>query len=368
MPTKSPEKKGGGCLTMIACLQLLVLTDLAFLHNPAGADMAVDDGPNLYRADTISSAVNECPDRLLPVPGPGAWLAQSEYPVLDEDPLGEPEKPAEDKETIEPVTRKIPVWGEKVREMGFDLPLPFGAGVNFVWMDQGIDIRELKVGVGSASTEVNRITFSDARSRNTAATMRLDAWLLPFINIYGIFGYLDGNTELDVNVPGLTIDVPIIGPVPIFDPFTIPVDVDYEGVTYGGGLNLAIGYENIFGTLDMNYTRSDINITDGEITTLTISPRLGILVESSAIKGSAALWIGAMYMDYKETIADSINLKQIDPTLPALTLDYEVKIKNEEKLNFIFGGQWEISKRWQIVAEGGIGNRKQLIIGAFFRF
>ena len=75
-----------------------------------------------------------------------------------------------------------------------------------------------------------------------------------------------------------------------------------------------------------------------------------------------------MYMDYKETITDSINLRQIDPALPALTLDYEVKIKNEDKLNFIFGGQWEITKRWQVMVEGGVGERKQLITGLYFRF
>ena len=28
-------------------------------------------------------------------------------------------------------------------------------------------------------------------------------------------------------------------------------------------------------------------------------------------------------------------------------------IENEEPWNFIFGGQWEITKRWQVMAEGG---------------
>ncbi len=353
---------------LVFFLQLLALIGLVGVPGPAAADKARGGGPISYRLDQNPEAVNSYPGRLLPVPDPGAWLAQAEYPVFDEDPPGEVEKPEEKKKTVEPVTRKIPIWGQKVREMGFDLPLPFGAGANFVWMDQGLDIRELTIGVGSKSTEPGWISFSNARSRNTAATVRLDAWLLPFLNIYGLFGYLNGNTDLDVNVPGLTIDVPVIGPVPIFDPFTIPVDVDYDGVTYGGGGTFALGYRTIFGTLDMNYTRSDINLTDGEVTTLTISPRLGILAESPAIRGSGALWIGAMYMDYKETIADSINLRQIDPALPALTIDYEVKIKNKDKLNFIFGGQWEFSKRFQIMAEGGIGNRKQLILGAFFRF
>ncbi len=358
---------GRGVNLVIFC-QILALMGLAMTSGQAAVDNAKSGDSNSYHLIKRPAVTSDDPEFFLSNSDPRILPVQSEYPVIDEDPLSDGVRPEDRKTTVEPVTRKIPIWGEKVREMGYDLPLPFGAGANFVWMDQGIDIRELRIGVGSPSTEPSGITFSNARSRNTAATMRLDAWLLPFLNIYGLVGYLNGNTELDVNVPGLTVDVPIIGPVPIFDPFTIPVDVDYDGVTYGGGVTLAGGYKRMFGTLDMNYTRSDINLTDGEVTTLTISPRLGILVESSAIKGSGAIWIGAMYMDYKETITDSINLRQIDPALPALTLDYEVKIKNEDPWNFIFGGQWEITKRWQVMAEGGVGERKQLILGAFFRF
>ena len=39
------------------------------------------------------------------------------------------------KKAVEPITRKLPIWGEKIREMGYDLPLPFGVGANFVYMD-----------------------------------------------------------------------------------------------------------------------------------------------------------------------------------------------------------------------------------------
>jgi hypothetical protein len=356
------------CFVAAACLYIPLLIGLSVSAGHAADTIDTDGDSDFHGSAKKQVLSDDYPDRFLSYAVAGTLLAQSEYPIFDEDPLSGSEKPQKNEPPVEPVTRKIPLWGEKIREMGYDLPLPFGTGANFVWMDQGVDIRELTIGIGSRSAEPEGITFSNARSRNTAATIRLDAWLLPFLNIYGLVGIVQGNTELDVNVPGLTIDVPIIGQVPIFDPFTIPVDVDYDGVTYGGGMTLAGGYKLLFGTLDMNYTRSDINITNGEVTTLTISPRLGILVESTAIKGSGAFWIGAMYMDYKETITDSINFRQIDPALPSLTLDYEVKIENDDKLNFLFGGQWEISKRWQIMAEGGLGERKQLILGAFFRF
>ncbi len=295
-------------------------------------------------------------------------LSQSEYPIADEHPIGEDEKPSQTQKAVEPITRKLPIWGEKVRAMGYDLPLPFGAGVNFVYMDQGLDIRNLKIGSGGADQKVERVTFSDARAKDTAVTARLDLWLLPFANIYGIIGYIDGETELDVNLPGITVNVPGIGSVPILDPATLNFDIDYNGTTYGGGITLAGGYKDFFGSLDANYTYTDINLVDGDIKTLAISPRLGVLVDPAIIKGSFAFWIGAMYMDYKQTVTDSVNLKKLDSRLPAVDLDFEIDIKNEAPWNFLVGGQWEITKRWQITAEGGVGNRRQIVVGSSFRF
>ena len=300
---------------------------------------------------------------------PWTLLAQSDFPVLSEDPLGEDQKPDTKKETVEPVTHKLPIWGQKVRDMGYDLPLPFGTGANLTLMNQGIDIRNVKVGIGDPIFEVSDLDLSDARAHDAAITMRLDTWLLPFVNIYGIFGYINGETELDLDIGSITGSLPIPGLPPIFEPgTTIDLNIDYNGTTFGGGMTLAGGYKDFFASVDGNYTYSNIDIVDGDISTWTISPRLGLMADSPAIKGSLAFWIGAMYMKYKQTITDDINLKELDSRLPSLEIDFKLDVKNDQPWNFLFGGQWEITKRWQLMAEGGVGERRQLILGAFFRF
>ena len=300
---------------------------------------------------------------------PLTLLAQSEVPVLSRDPLGGEQKPDTKKEAVKPVTNKIPIWGQKVRDMGYDLPLPFGAGANLVLMDQGLDIRNVKVGIGDPTFEIEDFGLSDARAHETAITVRLVMWLLPFANIYGIFGSINGESELDLDVSRISAILPIPGLPPIFEPGkTIDLNVHYKGTTYGGGMTLAGGYKDFFASVDGNYTYSNIDLTDGDITTLTISPRVGLLVDSPEIKGSLAFWVGAMYMKYKQTITDDISLNELDPRLPSVKINYKLDVKNDEPWNFIFGGQWEITKRWQVTAEGGVGDRKQLILGAFFRF
>ena len=350
-------------------LQVVALMGLAMTSGQAAADNANGGESNSYRLIKRPAVVSDYPELFLSNYDPGILLAQSEYPVLDEDPLSDGEKPAEEKTAIEPVTRKIPIWGEKIREMGYELPLPFGAGANLVLMDQGLDISNVKVGIGDPIFEISDFGLSDARAHDAAITVRLDMWLLPFANIYGIFGSINGQSELDLDIGSITGSLPIPGLPPIFEPGkTIDLNIDYKGTTFGGGMTLAGGYKDFFASVDGNYTYSNVDLVDGDITTLTISPRVGLLVDSPAIKGSLAFWVGAMYMKYKQTVTDDINLNELDPRLPSVKINYKLDVKNDEPWNFIFGGQWEITKRWQVMAEGGVGDRKQLILGAFFRF
>jgi len=214
-------------------------------------------------------------------------LAQSEYPTLDHNASHENRKSEKKHDTAEPITRWVPIWGEQVREKGYDLPLPFGVGANLVLMDQGIDVRNLEIGISAPNLNVSGVTFSNTRAHDRANTARLDMWLLPFVNIYGLFGYINGEVELDVNVPAISIDLPNIGNIPISDAQTVKLSIDYNGTTYGGGLTLAGGYKNFFGSLDANYTYSNIDVANSEIKTFTISPRLGILVDPDGVEGIA---------------------------------------------------------------------------------
>ena len=355
--------------TVVFLLPLLFLTGL--IATPGYAQPGAATGEHHLSNNITQSPAGNFAD-LNPIsdsPAVPTWLVQSGIPVLDEEPLEVDKKPEEKQKTVEPVTRQLPIWGEKVRTKGFDLPLPFGVGANLVFMDQGIQLRNVKVGIGDPSFEVSGLAFSDARSHDRAVTGRLDVWLLPFANIYGIFGAVNGESELDLDIGSVTGSLPPIGLPPIFEPgTTIDLNIDYNGTTYGGGMTLVGGYKDFFGSLDANYTYSNIDIVDGKITAYTISPRVGLLVDSSKIPGSLALWVGAMYMRYRQTITDDINLQEIDPRLPSVELNFKLDVKNDQPWNFLFGGQWEITKRWQFTAEGGVGDRKQLITSLFFRF
>lgn len=345
------------------CLQILALIGLTAV--PGGADPGTGKSVHyrVYQPLPQSAAVDADSNQTSSDPNADSLLAMAEFPVLEKT-----EEKAETREQpVEPVTRKLPIWGEQARERGFELPLPFGIGANYTYMDQGIRIRNLKVGVGNPNIEIKGLDFNDARTHDSAVTARLDMWLLPFVNLYGLFGSINGQAEFDLDISQITGILP--GLPPVFEPNkTINLNIDYNGFTFGGGITLAGGYENFFASLDTNYTYSTVDIVDGRIDTITVSPRLGLLVNPPEIKGAFALWFGAMYMHYKQTVTDDVNLQELDPRLPPVKLAFKLDIENDNPWCFLFGGQWEITKRLQIMAEGGALGRGQVVTGITFRF
>nr|MBC8348379.1 hypothetical protein [Verrucomicrobiota bacterium] len=236
-----------------------------------------------------------------------------------------------------------------------DLPLPFGIGVTGYWQEQdlrpigniglGVDLdgafdllelAELAV-PGTGLTVANRAAVEGAIGAlaggaatsvvNTTATatkvesevdnynVRLDAWVFPFLNIYGVAGKVEG--ENTVSGVSITNNWTVLGsPVTdILDPLKARVDangfkINYDGEVYGIGAILAGQWGKYWGTIDYNFTQTELDIATSEIDTHTISPRIGRLGSLGNVKGS--LWIGAMHQAVDEIHNGKINYSGID--------------------------------------------------------
>ena len=82
-----------------------------------------------------------------------------------------------------------------------DLPLPFGLGVTYTYINQNTKVYDVKV-------EGNPIdlTILDSKTSSNTVVFRADAWLLPFFNVYGLFGYTSGTTKPKIQISnGTTI-------------------------------------------------------------------------------------------------------------------------------------------------------------------
>ncbi|MFC5195506.1 hypothetical protein ACFPH8_09220 [Bizionia hallyeonensis] len=88
----------------------------------------------------------------------------------------------------------FPVFGQGAYNKGFDIPYPVGIMGNFMFMEQGITVDNLQLGLDTrliniGLTPVNFIQFGNNVNTSYTVNVRPDVWVFPFLNVYGIFGY-----------------------------------------------------------------------------------------------------------------------------------------------------------------------------------
>ena len=152
----------------------------------------------------------------------------------------------------------LPLLGEEARKRGIELPLPFGAGLVLYYLDRDILIRDVRIGRnGDPPASVSDYATLSAESRVVNVNAKLDAWILPFVNVYVIAGYLhnESDTRIDVELPPLLPGGPTRRRT-----MTVPTEMD--GSVGGVGMTLAGGYGPYFMIVDLNAARADLGFDD----------------------------------------------------------------------------------------------------------
>ncbi|RLA63005.1 MAG: hypothetical protein DRQ88_10830 [Epsilonproteobacteria bacterium] len=289
-------------------------------------------------------------------------IAQGNNPVMDIKPLGDPIDPP--KEEYLPAQDTLPFWGKETRERGYNLPLPMGVSLNYIYMKQGINFDDVMVTLGDEDMLIEGVSFDGPVRADNIGVMRADVWVLPFLNFYGIFGHLGGNITTEVGIPG---DLTVTG-----DPMQVDADIEYNGFTYGFGIDVAGGYESMFVLIDSNFAWTSVDVSDAPITTFVFSPKIGIIIEDKDLIGRGTIWLGTMYLNFDMEVTGSIATAKISPDLPDIlgvqSLGYTAKVSPIGTWNMLIGGSWEITPHWVFLAEVGFIKRTQYIMGGVYRF
>jgi hypothetical protein len=265
---------------------------------------------------------------------------------------------------------RLPIWGEnEAREHGFELPLPLGVSGNLFSSKQNFYLPKLTVGgPGGGLLDIDRLVHvSNVRIQETAWTGRVDGWVLPFLDLYAVGGYVNGQGEVTLR-PGM---LPILrNHGPKFD-----FKLEYEGPTVGFGGTLAAGFRPVkdrptilFGLADLNFTRTFLDFKHvvtslPGVDVMVFSTRLGvrerILKDSPLGELHASLWGGAMYQGVQEVMAGSVSI---------LDLNFRTNVEAVNPWSTLVGGRLEIGKNAVLTIEAGLGDRKSLMLEVAFRF
>lgn len=243
---------------------------------------------------------------------------------------------------------------EEATKHGYELPLPFGVSVIYNYIQRDIEVDDLRIGLnGAKPRSVSRFVDLGSDSRVNVGLARMDAWLLPFLNVYSLLGYVqnDSTTRGTVTVPGL-------GGPRIFD-FTAKTSLD--GFVGGGGLTLAGGYREFFVMADVNYTQTDMGFDD-RFRALVASARTGWNGKFGSVP--TRLWVGAMYWDTKNTAVASIEVPGEG------RVSFEADQGPAHPWNASVGGSVAFSRHWEWFGEYGFNfdDVRMVATGFTFRF
>jgi hypothetical protein len=299
--------------------------------------------------------------------------------------------------------RVFPILGQGAYKRGFDIPYPLGAMGNFIWMDQGLVIDNLRLGLMTDDldiplTEVDFIEFGENKNTSYSINFRPDIWVLPFLNVYGLFGA--GRSRTEVN---------LVAPV------ELQSVVEQKVRTTGFGILGAGGIGPVWISVDANFTWNKPELLEEATQVNVLGLRLGhTFVFKQKPERNITIWAGAMRLhmstessgavvlvdalppevwdradqivgDYWEwygnlnPITDAVKIKVADEILTPIVerIDqadgssvvlYAMDKQTRQLWNGIIGAQFQINKRWQFRSEAGlIGDRKSFLFSVNYR-
>jgi hypothetical protein len=285
----------------------------------------------------------------------------------------------------------FPIWGRKAIEKGFDIPKPFGVNVNYLYMRQDIEIYDMQLGINNNGlVPVDFIKFGAADSKVSTFNTRLDLWVLPFLNVYGMFGTINTSTAVSIE-----------------EPVSFESGSDFSGTFYGLGTNFAFGVKKYFVIADVNFTWSNLDKLDQPARGRVFSMRMGKSFDlgKKNMRGETkkiSFWAGTMNQALLNTTTGNVNLKDVMPgdkyqdllefqaspeyddlnkrqqilvdrmikagsNLEDASIQYSLNKNPLHKWNLLLGSQFEFNKSWQLRTEVGVINRFSVLVNLNYR-
>lgn len=217
---------------------------------------------------------------------------------------------------------KLPIWGQKAAERGYKLQLPYGINAMYVNTIVGLDISQFKLTVGDGSHQdfidekinVNTLNFTKVRAYFNGFNFRPDAWVFPFLNVYGIITTGAGATEVE-----LAPRIPYGDGNDILQLPSFGSKVDFKANAYGLGGTFVYGFgRNYFVSADANYSWTVSDLLEDNVGVVTASGRVGEHWNLGKRKDKKlAVYVGFMYRNFTNSkgTRGQINLSEVFPDL-----------------------------------------------------
>jgi hypothetical protein len=294
--------------------------------------------------------------------------------------------------------RVLPILGAGAYKKGFDIPYPLGVMVNTIWMSQSIIIDNMRLGLTTDSLDIpltgtDFIKFGKNTNESFSTTIRPDIWVLPFLNVYGLFGAGRSRTEVNLVAPialtsvveqGITTTgFGVLGAGGV-GPVWISVDANFtwnkpellDKPTQVNVMGIRMGHSFVF----KNKPDRNINIWVGGMRVKMSTETVGAIAIKDAVPVDEMNEKGEEALDYYDRLSPveklkpaNLLIKQIGERMVAsdgeAVIKYGMDKQTKQLWNGSVGGQYQINKAWQFRTElGFVGDRKSFMLSLNYRF
>ncbi|MFV0574589.1 MAG: hypothetical protein ACK5NC_04135 [Vibrio sp.] len=337
---------------------------------------------------TTHAEVKEVKSVLLSQPSDSS---RSDVPTQEPlDSSVEPQQSKYEKKNKEVWNHILPFGGQQAVYNGYDLPLPFGISFLYSQVRQHQKISDIRVGANKLlnkdklsipmqDIDYDLFHFDNFYTESKTPQLKIDAWVLPFLNVFGTVGKLNGEADLDMTVGGQRIMNGIHQTAFCQkhrficrnkhpgDDISIHASPEIDGYTYTFGALIAGGYNDWFYTIPVTYTQTHMHKTTIDGQTINVQPRVGYRFDMD-YGTRLMLYTGAAYMKIDQDISGSFSLDEMKavPDNPDNGVPFSVHQENQDYWSGIVGVSLDVTKYFSSTIEyTGIGGDREAFLFIF---
>ena len=297
----------------------------------------------------------------------------------------------------------LPILGKKATKKGYKLPLPHGVMFNFLAGKQELAIEDMKVGFnnGPLYDVSDIIDFGPSEAVVYTFNVRVDTWILPFLNIGGYYGQGESQAKIRLEKP-----------------FELVTEPRSDATYYGFSTLLAGGYKGLFNkgfmlSWDLNASWTTNENLDKPVFVAITGIRTGPIIPLKKENSNIVIWGGAAYTyvaaetvgsiggsEIFPEIGDNIDEKRmeldtwyanfgdnppesvtkiydgmngvydnIENGVNSSSIQYSMTKKALGPINFVLGMQYQLNLHWQLRLEAQmLGGRTTGLVSMNYRF
>ncbi len=240
-------------------------------------------------------------------------------------------------ETREPYKYTFPILGKKAYEKGYTLPLPHGILAGTFFTKQGLVLDNFEMDIAAPGADPNDLNFvsldgildfGPSEGRINTFNVRLDTWLLPFLNVSGIAGRVSGEQNISFSIVGSDF---------------IESVTDVEGQYYGFNVLAIVPLGPINIALDHSWTWTTNDRLDKPVAVKVGGIRVIKQIKTNIPNRFIAVWGGAQSQTLEGQTSGNI------------AFDEALGISEEDKAN--------LDTHWDNVLNDGVVVKEQPITG-----